>query len=316
MALSTTFSSLLSQGLPGENPLLKTREQENKKLQMQQAVQQTATPQKVVPAAQVAGAQQVQSQGQVAAQSMAQGAEEASRLSKSFLEDERRAAQGRLREKALVYRNENLRETERLGSLDSRFKQNIFDKQMQFKEDELGRTLFSEQQLLDYKIANARSDEDLLNYEQQVRGESDRRIALLSAAHAKIRQALEQGFQSGEQELDQAHKENLIRAKAELEAKLRREEARNKNRAARFSAAGQILGATAGAIVGTVVAGPGGTAAGAAAGATAGASIGQGLGSLVYSSGYKGETSPQTKALGAGALGPLAPLAITSNGKI
>lgn len=227
-------------------------------------------------AGQAMGAQQAQAAGQVQAAGQQQIDESALQAGKATLQQSEQEAQQRLQRKALEAQKENRVATEALGNLSSELKGQLFDSNLQFQKDEMGRTLYNDQQLLDYKLAQGLSDEQLFGYEQQVRQTSQRKLNLLKTASSKLRQELEQSFQSGQQELDQEQQRYLIERKRQIEEKIRKEKAKQKNRAAAFAAAGTIVGAVAGALI----AGPGGYAAGA----SAGASLGSAAGNLAASS--------------------------------
>jgi hypothetical protein len=165
----------------------------------------------------------------------------------------------------------------RLENLDSQLKQDIYDKQLKFREDEIGNTMFDERQLLDYKIATAKDDNDLLAYEQQVEQASRKKQVMLDVALKRIKQELANDLQSETTKLGNEQRVILAQKAQALQNKLKKEQNKSKNRAAMFQAGGQILGAVAGAVVGTVLF-PG---VGTAAGASAGAAIGSGAGSMV-----------------------------------
>lgn len=156
-----------------------------------------------------------------------------------------------------------------LSNLNSSLKNKLFDENMQFGKDELGRTLFNDRQLLDFKVATAKSDIELKKFEQDMRQASARKIQILAAAQQKLKQALEQSFSQGEQNLDQDSRMKIAQAKIAAEAKMKKEANKQKNRAAIISAAGTI----AGGVVGFVATG------GNPMGAMAGASMGGGLAS-------------------------------------
>jgi hypothetical protein len=270
--LNKQFSGM-AQAMPGANERMARQLDSTRKIQLQQAIAQTTTP-KAAPVAQALGAQQAQAAGQAATATQAANIQGAQQLGSSFLREQATSARQALQEQSLANAKANADEAHRLGQLDASLKRDLFDSQLNFREDELGRTLFNDRQLLDYKLASAKSDEDLLNYEQNVKQLSDRKMQMLKAAHAKVMQEMENAFSKSEQELDQASKEKLYRAKAELEKKMAKEKAKAANRAAMFSAAGSVIGAVAGSIV------PG---LGTAVGAMAGAAIGSGLGSVAAS---------------------------------
>lgn len=249
-------------------------QQATKAAQTQGQAAQTTSLQNVVaqmgqtpaaPAAQQLGAQSAAGAGQLANAATAANAENQLQTAQTVMKQGADESSQRLQRKSLEAQKENRLATDRLANLSGELKSKLFDSQLSFNKDELGRTVFNEQQLLDYKLAQGIQDEDLLNYEQIARQLTDRKMQLLKTAQAKILAELNQDFSSGQQELDQAHKKALVEQKRAVEEKIRKEQAKAKNRAAMFSAAGTVVGAVAGAF-----AGPAGAAAGASLGGAAG----------------------------------------------
>lgn len=146
----------------------------------------------------------------------------------------------------------------------------LFTAQMDFAKDEMGREIWQTRQMLDWAVAKAHSDEDLMNLEQNLTQQYKRKMQILAAANAKIEQALQQKFLSAEQEKDQALKLELTKAAANLKEKIKKEQAE----AAMWSMIISEGTGIAGAIAGGVTAGP--------TGAAAGYGFGKGLGSLGY----------------------------------
>lgn len=270
----------MAQSMPGQNKTIAQGIDEARKTTMQQAIAQTTATKSTAPA-QAIGAQQAQAQGQTALSLQQTNQQQQANLGSTFLQQEREASANRLQAQAIDNNAKNFQEANRLGQLDANLKNQLFDSNLQFQKDELGRTIFNERQLMDYKLATAQSDEDLANYEQQVKQQSDRRMQMLQTAHAKIDQEMQQSFAKGQQHLDQQHMKTLYEAKVALDKKILAEKNKAANRAAMFSAGGSILGMAAGAaIIAT-----GGLAAPAAAAVMTGAAAGgSGLGSVVGAS--------------------------------
>jgi F0F1-type ATP synthase assembly protein I len=165
--------------------------------------------------------------------------------------------------------------TNQIGALSNNLKQDIFDKQTQFQKDELGRTYWNDRQLADWKIKEAKSDEELAEFEQNIAQEFEKKMAVLQASERSIRQRLEQEMQKSDQDQDQELKQRLENAVMELERKQQKAQARAAQNAMIMSAAGTVVGAG----VGFVASGfnP--------AGAVVGASVGGGLGTAAAGSG-------------------------------
>ena len=124
----------------------------------------------------------------------------------------------------------------RLTTLGMTTKQELFDSTMRFEQDELGRTMFNERQLLDYAVTHAKKIEDFQDYEQAITQMSERRTRLMQVAQAKLEQALKQAFTTEQTELSQEAKLGLARAKSAIEEKLKKEKANAQNRTSMWSA--------------------------------------------------------------------------------
>lgn len=170
-----------------------------------------------------------------------------------------------------------LNQREDLARIGLDVKAKLLDSRLRFETDEMGRKFTNERQMADYIAASARDKQDFNTKMSQMKQGYDRKILLLKQSQAQIAAALERGFLKEQDDLDFEAKKDLARLSAEMKDKIRREQAKARNRQAMFQAGGTILGAA----VGTAI-GPG---AGTAAGATAGAAIGGGLGSLAGSLG-------------------------------
>ena len=161
-----------------------------------------------------------------------------------------------------------------LASLSEDIKTKLIDQTIAFQQDELGRTQWNERQLLDWKLRQATDVNDLYNYRQQVQQVSARKMQALKTAHAKIVSVLSNETSAEMQNLDQASKEKMYRAKVELERKMKEAANDAANRAAMFGAIGGAVGGAAGAAVFKTP-----------QGATAGSSIGSSMGGLASATG-------------------------------
>jgi hypothetical protein len=217
-------------------------------------------------AAQALGAQQAAQAGQINLQAQQQTVQQQQQIGQAALEAQRGQASLELGAKDLQRRKRADELTGKLYQLDKGLKNKLLDESIAFEKDEMGRTLFNERQLLDYKLQSAKSDVEFQKYEQQMQELSTRRMTMLKIAYQKVQQELSQAQEMTQQQLSQAQTKRLVEAKRALEEKMAREAARRKNRAAMIGA----VGAVAGAVVGTLIA-PG-------AGTVAGASLGGGVG--------------------------------------
>lgn len=158
---------------------------------------------------------------------------------------------------------------DKLNEYQSGLKDELFDKQMSFQQDELGRTLWNDRQLMDYAVSTAKSDEELAQWQDDMNYASQVRVQMLQAAQQKILAAADNAFKSGEFDKDANLKTYLAQQAKAIQEKIAKEKARSANRGAMFSAVGTV----AGAVIGSVVPGAG-TVVGAAAGAAIGGAVG------------------------------------------
>jgi hypothetical protein len=223
-----------------------------------QSIQQQAQPQLQ------ARQQTLQQQGQMAQMQLQEGA-----LQKAQRLQDRKVASARQERENLLA----------LNQLQKGLGDSIFTQQMQFQKDELNRAVFTERQLMDYKVMSAKRGEDLANYQQMVTQASQFRMQLLKTSYQRIQEQLQMNFTLNEQEKDQAQELQLLEAKRVIEEKIAKEQAEQANRGAMFSAIGTMGGIAAGVALTVATGGTGAVAIGAAA-AAGGALGGAGGGAL------------------------------------
>lgn len=208
---------------------------------LQQSIRAQARERAMNPASQQ-GAQDVaavsQRRGQAAQAQTQQATQQA-----QFEEQKAKMSQARTLAEMQDTLSKQTRENEgRLFQLDQRLKDNLLDKQLTFQKDELGRALFNERQLADYKLATAKSQEDLKNYQQMVQQETQKKLQILEFAHNKMKQELANTMKLEESRKNNELKIRLQRAINEAEKKIAKEKADAANRAGMASGIGSILG--------------------------------------------------------------------------
>jgi len=264
----------LATAIPMANQQIASGMQQARETQLQAAIGGLTPEQAAQPRlAQAVGAQQAAAAAQIQTQAQQKTQQQAITAGQQAITNEKIKKQQELftRSQALSQKGRYL-ENE-LARISQSAKDKLLDQQLSFKRDELGRTVWNERQLADYKIATAKDDEDFRNYQQEVTNLSERRMKMLLVAQKKLEQILEQGYLSTNQKLDQASRLKIAETLEELKRKQAREAARQANTMGMWAGGGAILGAAAGSLV------PGGGAIGAAVGAQ----IGQGVGTAVGS---------------------------------
>jgi hypothetical protein len=170
--------------------------------------------------------------------------------------------------RAMAIEEETQNNIKALTAIDAQVANEIFHSNLQFKKDELGRTLFNERQLADWAATKSRNQEELANYEQMSYHALEMRQQCLRVAQNRIQQALTQEFQKEQQARDQELMTLLQEAKAKLAEKQRKAQADAANKIGLWGAIGKITGG----LTGLLIAGK--------EGAIAGASIGEGVGTI------------------------------------
>ena len=267
MALRIQNLNKLAAAIPMANQQIASGMQQARETQLQQTIGQMTPEQAATPRlAQSMGAQQA-----AQASAIQLGAQQKTQQSavvagqQAMVQDKIQKQQELFtRSQALSQKNRYL-ENE-LARISQSAKDKLLDQQLSFKRDELGRTVWNERQLADYKIATAKDEEDFRNYQQEASNLSERRMKMLTMAQKKLEQILEQGYISNNQKLDQASRLKIVETVAALKRKQARESARQSSNMAMWAGAGTVVGAVGGAMI----AGP--------AGAAVGAQIGQGVG--------------------------------------
>lgn len=108
----------------------------------------------------------------------------------------------------------------------------LYDSNLQFQRDEIGRTLFNERQLADYALNNSKSLEDLLAYEQEAQQATERLQYTYQQAYKVLEQQEQNLLAQENQYLSQEQSLQIAQAKAALEQKIQKA----KNKAANTSA--------------------------------------------------------------------------------
>lgn len=133
-----------------------------------------------------------------------------------------------------------------LTQLGGEVKNKLYDKAMQFQKDELGRTVWSQTQLMDFATKKAQRWQDYRNTELKVGQMQKRRMNLLKTAQAKIQQSLEQEYMKTEAVANRELQDRLTKAKVEIQRRIKEAEAKAAEESAMWGIGGQIFGAVAG----------------------------------------------------------------------
>jgi hypothetical protein len=232
---------------------------------MRQSVANATQPQ-TTQGSQQAGGQLAAKQGQAALAGAEQTQKQATQVGQLGLQQQGMDNRQVLADKQLGIQQKQRDLSNKLSALGEDVKSKILDSNLKFQQDEMGRTYWNERQLMDYKLKQAKTQEEFLAYRQQVQQISARKTQLLKVAAQKIEQQMEQESTSQIKSMDQASKAKLIQAKYGIEQQILADKNRAANRAAMFQAGGAVVGSVFGQV---------GSQLGGAAGATIGATVGQ-----------------------------------------
>lgn len=273
MADTTRMRALksLSTQLPVANSKVAAGQNAARQMQIQSAVSAAPTTQSITKSAEDTGTAAATNAGQQMVQGAQQGIQQQGQIGQVGLLEQGRQNQSEVAGLASGAKAQAIDNVSRLAALDARAKDELYDKQMKFARDENGRTLFNENQLADYARMKAGSDEQFRSYAQAATHASTRKLQVMEMAYKKITEDMNFKYAQAKQTGDQATQRQIAQDRADMEARMSREQARAANSAAAWQTGGTI----AGAVVGSVIPG-----AGTAAGAIAGASIGSAAGSL------------------------------------
>jgi hypothetical protein len=275
MASQAELIRKLEQAMPVANVNVQKQQKAARSMQLQQAVGGMTPQQATAPGlAQTIGGAQAQTAGQQAVQGAQTTQEQAGQLRGMAAAEQAGQQQKALGEQKLGLGETELKESEKLSAKARDMQDKLFKQQLQFKRDELGRTMYQETAKMDYALLSAKNDEDLKDKLADIEYASDQSLLAMEALNKKLAATLDN--EAALRELDKrgVSRQKIAELKQQMEEAAAKKKAKAANRMAMYQAGGMI----AGAVVGSLVAPGAGTAAGAAAGATIGGGVGTAVG--------------------------------------
>lgn len=264
----------LSKQLPVANQRLAQGQAAARDLQLQQAVAKAPVAAPVTSTAQQTGGALAQQAGAQQSQAAQQGVQQAGQVGQLGLAESARQQQADIASQQAGVREQQMGQAERFAKLNEGLKKQLYDDQMKFQKDELGRTQFNEVQLADYARANAKSDEQLRNYSQRAQQLSKRKQQMMEHAHKMVMADLDHKHKMAEKSKDQESIVEIEMMKRGANEQMAKQAAKAANTAAMWQTGGTIAGGVAGAVFG----GPAGAAIGAQVGGAVGGLLGGGGG--------------------------------------
>ena len=245
----------LSDALPVANQQVAQQQSAGRDLQLQAAVAGAPAQSEGAGMASQIGTAQTQQAGQqkVAQAQQEVGAQE--QVAKLGQHAEQSAATNTLEGMKSSARNEEMTNVQRFANLNASVKQELYDKQMQFQQDETGRTLLNVRQLADYARLNAQSDNDMANHQQRVEQVSKREMQIMEQSYKTVIQDLDQKYRVAEKNQDQQAKIDIMNKKLSAETTMKQKANEVANRRGMWTAAGGVVGAIVGAYAGNPMAG-------------------------------------------------------------
>lgn len=161
-----------------------------------------------------------------------------------------------------------IKQREDLNRIGLDVKRELLDARLQFRKSERGRKFTNERQLADYAASAAKNRNEFNVRMSRIENAHKKDLLIWKTANSRLEAALQRGYLKEKGDLDFETKKKLAQMKAAADERIRREEAKARNRQAMYQAGGMIVGGVAGGLVG----GPGGAMMGAQVG-SAGASV-------------------------------------------
>jgi hypothetical protein len=218
-------------------------------------------------------AQKIQTEAQATLAQRQKAATARGQIGKEALTEQSVGAKERLTEKKIALKTKSRQLASQLGRLDTKVKNQLLDDNMKFETDELGRTLFNLDNLLDFKLTVATDENELKDAIQKVEQLSRKRDKMLEISLRKIKMEQSHIQKKALTAENQAMIKRLKLAEHYLTMKAERERSRKKNRGAKAAAVMSVMGSAAGASTGTPQ------------GAQAGGAMGGGLSGLIDTEG-------------------------------
>lgn len=261
----------LAANLPVASSRIAASQKAARDMQVQNAVKSAPQSAPITSAAQTTGASVAQTAGTQQLQQNEQTAQAANQVGQLGQAEAVQQTASRIGDLQAGQRNQELDNLERFAALNRDAKEELYDKQMVFERDELGRQKMNDIQLADYTRANAASNEAFEQRSQQAKQAAARQLQMMETAHRLILADLDQKYAVADQAADQQAKIDIANAKKAAEEAMTRAKNKAANKSAAWGAAGSIAGGVAGAVL------SGGNPAGAMAGAQAGGALGTGI---------------------------------------
>lgn len=258
----------LSNQLPVANQKLAQQQKAAQQMQLQSAVAAAPVTGNTTTTAQQTGATAATNTGQNMVQNAQNTVAQEGQIAGQGLAEQQRAGQAEVTSQSMGNTQSQMDQVQQFAQLDQSLKQKLYDDTMQFKQDELGRTVFNENQLADYYRSKAENQQAFQNYAQTAQQATSRNLEMMQKAYQMSSEDLKQKYDIAMQKGDEQTAQAIQQQRNANDIAMQNAKNKAANNAAIWSTGGEIAGAAAGAAFGP---------AGAMAGAGLGKAIGGGL---------------------------------------
>lgn len=260
----------LSNQLPVANSRVAAGQQASQQMQLQNAVKAAPQGGSTVQSAQDTGTAMAQTTGQNTIQNAQNQVQQQGQLGQLGVGEQKAQAESNVASQTQGARQQQMDNLQRLSQIDQGAKQQLYDRQMQFQQDQNGRTMFSTEQLADYAKSTAQNQQTYDNYAQQAQQLSQRNLEAMQQAYKLVSEDLKQQAAVAEQKGDQVTAQTIYQQQRDASAAMSKAQSDAANNKSIWQASATAVGATVGGIISK-----GGAGDGAAAGSAIG-SIGGG----------------------------------------
>lgn len=259
----------LSNQLPVANSQLAAGQEAARKMKLQQAVAAAPVTGGIQPTAQQAGTATAAEAGTQAVQNAQKTVAQQGQIGQLGLAEQARQGRAEIGSAQLGAGQEKMDQVQQFANLDQSLKQKLYDDTMKFQKDELGRTVFNENQLADYYRTKVQNQEEFKNLAQKAQQASKRSLLMIQKAYELEQEDLKNQYEAAKQAGDQATMKQIKQSQFDNDQAMQRQKNRDANNAAVWTAGGTIAGGAVGAMAGQ-----------SAQGANVGAGVGGALGGL------------------------------------
>jgi hypothetical protein len=238
----------ISAQMPSQNQALLNQQQQAAQVQARTSLAQAQPGQTSARAVQGFAGQTAQNMGQNLVQNAVNQAQQNKQVQGMALQQQGASQAQQLGERQNRLGQQALQNENKLFQLDSRAKDELFNKRYNIDQKKLEQGFMNEMQLLDWAVTNAQSQEQFETYKQQVEQDTDRALRFMEHSYDMLLQDLNQKFASAEQKKDFQSMRNIEYIKASVERDKKRAENRAANTKAVIGGAAKVAKIAIGAM--------------------------------------------------------------------